>query len=775
MPSAYPPRPPYPPPGGDPGESDDALAAGVRGGTDGEVAEATALLIARHWRPAHDYAVICLAGSGPVASMATGTAFHQVFDRLKLGESGTDLRPRLLLAVRETVRLWASAERVSAVLPELRKPAGARGMRAAKGMTPDNRILSEYAYHALPATERCLLWHVEVEGEPVSVPAALLGVDTSMAAAALEGARDKLREGIVRAHRELAPSKECRFYNRLLEVPLRRGGDLLPDVRRHLDACRYCRAAAEQLAQGAGWVGLMLAEAVLGWGARRYHDSRPDRGREEPVRVRGAVKRGAGRRLLDRMPAPARREESGRGRVFGAWGSGGDTQGAAEVLPGDIPPGGAQGVGVFGGGVRRAGRPGRRGRGDVGAGAEAVSGVGEGAFPDPDGVVSGGGGQAFAGFDGAVLAEGGQALGGPDGVVPGGGGRAFAGPDGPVSGGEGQAFGGPGGVVPGGSGRAFSEFGGVMPSGASGLGSRRSFEAGFPGVDGEFDGVGGHASSAGAGRPGAAFAYGGFADPDGESGGDAGADGRPRSRRAAGRARVRGVRGAQGTRRAVRQVGKRSPRALIAGVGIASAGVLTTFLAAGMWSDEGSDPASSTSVSGGGALPGADSLSPTPTQGTQGSVGMSGGPQQTRLRNADLCLEVPVGARAGIALALEVCSSNWAQQWSYEDDGLLRSVAEPALCVDSHADAGVVIANTCADADSPRADDVRYDLTVQGELLPRWDERLPLAAVGDDPGANVAVKVRDGSPSQRWLTDAPRPTPSSFSVNGSTGPSPQQA
>ncbi|WP_223008710.1 hypothetical protein [Streptomyces sp. ST1015] len=321
MPSAYPPRPPYPPPGGDPGESDDALAAGVRSGTDGEVAEATALLIARHWRPVHDYAVICLAGGGQVASMATGNAFHQVFDRLKLGESGTDLRPRLLLAVRETVRLWAAAERVSAVLPELRKPAGARGMRAAKGMTPDNRVLAEYAYHALPATERCLLWHVEVEGEPVSVPAALLGVDTSTAAAALEGARDKLREGIVRAHRELAPSKECRFYNRLLDVPLRRGGDLLPDVRRHLDACRYCRSAAEQLAQGAGWVGLMLAEAVLGWGARRYHDSRPDRGREEPVRLRGAVKRGrvggssTGCRRLHAGRRPAWGGCSGRGGV----------------------------------------------------------------------------------------------------------------------------------------------------------------------------------------------------------------------------------------------------------------------------------------------------------------------------------------------------------------------------------------------------------------------------------------------------------------------------
>ncbi|MHC5909298.1 RICIN domain-containing protein, partial [Streptomyces sp. S6] len=236
-------------------------------------------------------------------------------------------------------------------------------------------------------------------------------------------------------------------------------------------------------------------------------------------------------------------------------------------------------------------------------------------------------------------------------------------------------------------------------------------------------------------------------------------------------------RGARGARRAVRRVGKgRTPRALIAGVGVASAGVLTTFLASGMWTDGGSDPAAST-VSGGGTLPGTDSLAPTPSPGAQGRVDLPGGPRQTRLRNADadLCVELPVGARAGTALVLEVCSSNWSQQWSYEDDGLLRNVAEPKLCVDSRADAGVVIANVCADKGSPRADDVRYDLTVQGELLPRWDDRLPLAAVGKEPGADIAVKARDGSAAQRWLTDAPRETPSSLSGNGAESPSPRPA
>ncbi|HEY8983171.1 MAG TPA: RICIN domain-containing protein, partial [Streptomyces sp.] len=341
------------------------------------------------------------------------------------------------------------------------------------------------------------------------------------------------------------------------------------------------------------------------------------------------------------------------------------------------------------------------------------------------------------------------------------------------------AFGAPGRVDEGGSGGDAGAFG------ASGRRGGGVFEGyGRPGVeDAGFGGVGrpvagsawGEGSSAGesgwtGGDSAGAFAGGGFPDPDalpldassGEpsSGGLNPEDDRPRSRRAAGRAKVLGSRGARGARRAVRRVGKgRSPRALIAGVGVASAGVLTTFLASGMWTDGGSDPAAST-VSG-GALPGTDSPAPTSSPGAQGGTDLPGGTHQTRLRNADadLCVELPAGARAGTALVLEVCSSNWSQQWAYEDDGLLRNVAEPKLCVDSRADAGVVIANVCADAGSGRADDVRYDLTVQGELLPRWNDRLPLAAVGKEPGANVAVKVRDGSAAQRWLTDAPRATP----------------
>ncbi|WP_155054154.1 RICIN domain-containing protein [Streptomyces blattellae] len=502
MPTPHPPRPPYPPPGGVPGESDEGLATRLRGRTDAEASPSVALLMARHWRPAHEYAVICLAAKSDVASMVTAAAFHQVLGRLALGESADAVRPRFLVAVRDTVGQWSAEERISGVLPDLVKPAGGRGMRAAKSMTPENRKLAERSFHALPGLSRCLLWHTEVEAEPITVPAGLLGMDTVTAAAALEQAREKFREGCVHAHRELAPSKDCRFYNRLLDVPIRRGGALLPDVQQHLGECRYCRFAAEQLSHFEGGLGVLLAEAVLGWGARRYLDSRPGRA-EQGARPRGSGRHGKARqRILSRIPAPARRR------------------------------------------IAQAPRP---------------------------------------------------------------------------------------------------------------------------------------------------------------------------------------------------------TRVLLTSVGIASAGLLASVLVSSLWaSDDGIDPSESAAATG---YPG--------TASRPGTAQLPPAPLQSTLRNeaADLCLDIRGEAEAGAGTELAACSSAETQQWSYEVDGLLRSVANPDLCLDSHVDAGVVILGTCAPEDSERGDDVRYDLTVRGELLARWQEGLALTSTTKDEGADIVVKVGDGSAEQRWLTD----------------------
>ncbi|GGV14436.1 hydrolase [Streptomyces filipinensis] len=567
MPTPHPPRPPFPPPGGDPGESDELLAGPLRAGSDAEGSRSAALLMARHWQPAHDYAVVCLALSGPLAHMVTATAFHQVLGRLALGEPGEALRPRLLVAVRDTVVNWSGTDRITVALPGLGKPAGGRGMRAAQTLIPENRALSDRSFHALPRLEQTLLWHTEVEAEPISVPAGLLGVDIESAAAALEQAREKFREGLVRAHRELAPGKDCRYYNRLLDAPIRRGGAgaLLPDVQEHLSACSYCRHAAEQLGHADAAPGVLLAEAVLGWGARRYLDSRPGR-RPGPARGRGGSRRSGGRR---------------RG-------------------------GGGPGL------LARAALPGARRRGD-------------GAAPDKA----------------------------------------------PVS-----------------------------------RGRRRG------------------------GEPGPL-------------------------------ARVAGP--------------AWSSKALLTGVGVASAGLLATVLAISVWPDgaDGTDPVASTS-----AVPGSAAGRTPPSSGAApGTAELPAAGRPTRLRNAaaGLCLDIDGTPKAGASAVLAVCSSAPGQQWVHDADGLLRSAADAGLCLDSHADAGVVILGSCADAGSKRGDDVRYDLTAQGELLPHWDRTLALATSTQNAGADLVVKVRDRSAGQRWLTDSPSATPGSLSVAGTGGPSARPA
>ncbi|MGW4564955.1 RICIN domain-containing protein [Streptomyces sp. NPDC004561] len=277
MQSPHPPRPPHPPHPGPTGESDRALLARLSG-PDAARHHAVSLLLARHWPATRDHAVVCLAAAGSTAQLVAVAAFHEVLGRAARGVAGGALCPQLLVAVRDIVRDWAADDAACIALPELRKTTGGRGLRATNARTPERLLLAERAFHSLPGASQCLLWHTEVEAEPINIPAGLLGVDAVTATAALEQAREQFRAGCVRAHRELAPSRECRLHNRLLDVPLRRGGDLLPDVRRHLAACRHCRLAAEQLGRFEDGLGLLLAEAVLGWGARRYLDSRPGRG-----------------------------------------------------------------------------------------------------------------------------------------------------------------------------------------------------------------------------------------------------------------------------------------------------------------------------------------------------------------------------------------------------------------------------------------------------------------------------------------------------------------
>ncbi|MFD4832303.1 ricin-type beta-trefoil lectin domain protein [Streptomyces uncialis] len=540
MPTPLTPHPKQDPhtPTADSRRSDDELTVALRSRSAEQETRAFAVLLSRHWESVQDYATVC-AVSGPAASpMLAAAAFRAVLDPTRDGEPSLALRPRLLLTVRDLARTWALSPEATPLPPRntmdtINPTDPIRGEPWASGVTvADNRRIAARAFGELPISAQYLLWHTEVEGEPISEPAALLALENAAAQGELEEAREVFRTSCLQAHIELATRPECRYYNRLLDVPVRQGDPLLPDVTEHVQGCEHCRFTVEQLRYFDGNVGALLAESVLVHGADDYLAIRQHR----------------------RIPE----------------------------LPGPPP---------------RSVRP--------------------PAPPHP-------------------------------------------------------------------------------------LYSARSDEDRDPVSD---------------------------------------------APRATGRHRVR-------TPRVLR-----SGRQMLAGFGAGAAVLTTAVLATTLWPNGGDDAR-------GSGLPGTSvsrpeaSLPPGYVPPAE-AAGLPRGPVGGRLRNADagLCLDVAgQRPRAGASATLMACSEGPSQQWTYEDDGLLRSAADPGLCLDSHADEGVAALGPCTLREETHSADVHYDLTVQGQLIPRWADDLALTPTALVKRADVVVKLRDNSPRQRWLVD---PAPSS--------------
>ncbi|MEU6383755.1 ricin-type beta-trefoil lectin domain protein [Streptomyces bauhiniae] len=282
------------------GPSNSQDSAGPFGISDGELSaelqkwtgSASALhpvgeLLDRHWAAAFAYARLCTDGPR-AAGMLTTAAFTRLFgESLRQAGPSAAWRPQLLVTVRRIAAEWDTDGRQELLHRALR-PDPASGERAAARLLPaPGRRLLARAFQRLPQPSRAVLWHAEVEGEPLAVPAALLGLDEESTAVELGRARDRLREECLQTHRELAPDAECGRYLRMLDVTFRRGGGLAmdPDLRGHLDGCGHCARTADQLARFHDGLPLALAEAVLGWGAAAYLAARADDSAAPPVPV----------------------------------------------------------------------------------------------------------------------------------------------------------------------------------------------------------------------------------------------------------------------------------------------------------------------------------------------------------------------------------------------------------------------------------------------------------------------------------------------------------
>lgn len=156
--------------------------------------------------------------------------------------------------------------------------------------------------------------------------------------------------------------------------------------------------------------------------------------------------------------------------------------------------------------------------------------------------------------------------------------------------------------------------------------------------------------------------------------------------------------------------------------------------------------------SGSGTVPGANPS----WVGTGNHANGTGG----RLRNAatGLCIGI-VGEKPakGMETELTSCTSKSAQRWTYEADGLLRDVADPGLCLDSHLGYSVQLA-PCSGESQPGTKNVRYDFTLQGTLVPRWNQDLALAPASAKAEAALVLKLRKDEPAERWTLDTSSPS-----------------
>jgi hypothetical protein len=167
---------------------------------------------------------------------------------------------------------------------------------------------------------------------------------------------------------------------------------------------------------------------------------------------------------------------------------------------------------------------------------------------------------------------------------------------------------------------------------------------------------------------------------------------------------------------------------------------------------DGSGPSEAPS-SGRGTVPGAN-------PSWIGTGDPSDGTARGRLRNSatGLCVGI-VGKKPvkGVETELTSCTSKSAQQWSYEADGVLRDVAAPDLCLDSHLGYSVQLA-PCTSESQPGTKNVRYDFTLQGTLVPRWNQDLALAPASTKGDGALVLKLRKDASDQRWRLDTSTPS-----------------
>jgi RNA polymerase sigma factor (sigma-70 family) len=174
------------------------------------------------------------------------------------------------------------------------------------------------AFLSLPERWRAVLWHADIEGEPATEIAMLLGVDANAVADLRRSAREGLRQAIVRTYIARTARPECQPTAERLDG-YQRGALAEQDaaaVGRHVEGCADCAALCVALGGITAGLRDQVAPVFLGPAATQYllgsRDAIPADSRTPPpadTRERSAIAAGTTAgvlQMLDRLPRPAR-------------------------------------------------------------------------------------------------------------------------------------------------------------------------------------------------------------------------------------------------------------------------------------------------------------------------------------------------------------------------------------------------------------------------------------------------------------------------------------
>ncbi|MFI8280428.1 sigma-70 family RNA polymerase sigma factor [Streptomyces sp. NPDC085929] len=256
------------------GAPDHELTALIRNGTDQEPVR---ILYERHWRNVLHYARSCCRSPHTAEDLAS-EAFVRTLEAIRDGHGpSTAWRPYLLTVVRRTAAQWAVSDRRIELSEDFERwcdeHVGAAGSPSVEDrlLRYEDRQMVLHGFRSLPERWQAVLWYSEVDQQPASAVARLLGLSRSGVSSLAARAREGLREAYLAAHlRRTSGNEQCRRYGSLLAAAARKPGARVKSVlAAHLDVCPACRRAMTELTDLSKRIGTVLPGGVLLWGGER--------------------------------------------------------------------------------------------------------------------------------------------------------------------------------------------------------------------------------------------------------------------------------------------------------------------------------------------------------------------------------------------------------------------------------------------------------------------------------------------------------------------------